>query len=61
MNATDPLTANMVLPPRAKPSRWRIWLQAVRFFSFTASAIPILVGIGARLWLIATSIRSFSC
>ncbi|MGH2532532.1 MAG: 1,4-dihydroxy-2-naphthoate octaprenyltransferase [Thermomicrobiales bacterium] len=32
-------------PPRAATrTRWRIWLQAVRFFSFTASAIPILVG-----------------
>lgn len=25
-------------------SRWRIWFQAIRFFSFTASTIPILVG-----------------
>ena len=25
-------------------SRWQIWFQAVRFFSFTASVVPILVG-----------------
>lgn len=28
----------------AAQSRWRIWFQAIRFSSFTASAIPILVG-----------------
>lgn len=44
MNATDPVTASLSIPPRATPSRWRIWLQAVRFFSFTASAIPIFIG-----------------
>jgi 1,4-dihydroxy-2-naphthoate polyprenyltransferase len=44
MNATDPMTAELTVPPRVTPSRWRIWLQAVRYFSFTASAIPILIG-----------------
>jgi 1,4-dihydroxy-2-naphthoate polyprenyltransferase len=44
MNATDPVSAGLTVPPRATPSRWRIWLQAVRYFSFTASAIPILIG-----------------
>lgn len=29
--------------PPATPSRWRIWLQAVRVFSFPASVVPILV------------------
>ena len=27
-----------------RPTPWRVWLQAVRIFSFTASVIPILVG-----------------
>lgn len=31
-------------PRTTRPARWRIWFQAVRFFSFTASVIPILVG-----------------
>src|SRR3712207_4313898 len=44
MNATDPMTAGLTVPPPTTPSRWRIWFQAVRFFSFTASAIPILAG-----------------
>lgn len=44
MDATDPMTAGRIVPPRATPSRWRIWLQAVRYFSFTASAIPIFIG-----------------
>jgi 1,4-dihydroxy-2-naphthoate octaprenyltransferase len=44
MNATDPMTAGLTVPPRTTPSRWRIWFQAIRFFSFTASAIPILIG-----------------
>ncbi|CAN5750889.1 1,4-dihydroxy-2-naphthoate polyprenyltransferase [soil metagenome] len=30
--------------PTVRPGRARVWFQAVRFFSFTASAIPILVG-----------------
>ena len=29
--------------PTPAPSRWRIWLQAIRVFSFTASVVPILV------------------
>jgi len=29
--------------PVAPPSRWRVWLQAVRVFSFPASVVPILV------------------
>jgi 1,4-dihydroxy-2-naphthoate octaprenyltransferase len=44
MNATDPVTVGLTIPPRATPSRWRIWLQAIRYFSFTASAIPIFIG-----------------
>jgi 1,4-dihydroxy-2-naphthoate octaprenyltransferase len=44
MSASDPMAAGLTLPPRTTPSRWRIWLQAIRYFSFTASAIPILVG-----------------
>lgn len=31
-------------PLPARPAVWRIWLQAVRIFSFTASVIPIVVG-----------------
>lgn len=40
------MTAAAAVPaaPADKPGRARIWFQAVRFFSFTASAIPILVG-----------------
>lgn len=34
---------NSITQPRA-PSRFKIWLQAVRIFSFTASIVPILVG-----------------
>lgn len=29
---------------KTQPSRWRIWLLAVRYFSFTASVIPIAIG-----------------
>jgi 1,4-dihydroxy-2-naphthoate octaprenyltransferase len=44
MSAVDPfaVTSNAQRPTR--PSRVRIWLQAIRYFSFTASAIPILIG-----------------
>jgi 1,4-dihydroxy-2-naphthoate octaprenyltransferase len=38
------LPTSQPLPTGAKPSRFKIWFQAVRFFSFTASVIPILVG-----------------
>jgi 1,4-dihydroxy-2-naphthoate octaprenyltransferase len=31
-------------PAEGRPSAIRIWFQAIRFFSFTASVIPILVG-----------------
>ena len=31
-------------PPVARPAAWRVWLHAVRPFSSTASAVPILVG-----------------
>ncbi len=34
---------NPTNPFPARPSTLRIWLQAVRIFSFTASAIPIFV------------------
>lgn len=44
MNASEPVLANPTLPPLSRPSRWRIWLMAVRYFSFTASAIPIVIG-----------------
>jgi 1,4-dihydroxy-2-naphthoate polyprenyltransferase len=44
MNASDPLVANQMMPPLSRPSRWRIWLMAVRYFSFTASAIPVVIG-----------------
>jgi 1,4-dihydroxy-2-naphthoate polyprenyltransferase len=33
----------------ARPSTRRIWFRAVRFSSFTASAIPILIGAGLAL------------
>ncbi|HKG24791.1 MAG TPA: 1,4-dihydroxy-2-naphthoate octaprenyltransferase [Thermomicrobiales bacterium] len=49
MNATDPTTAGLTVPPQTTPSRWRIWFQAIRFFSFTASAIPILIGASLAL------------
>jgi 1,4-dihydroxy-2-naphthoate octaprenyltransferase len=43
--ASDPMTVNPVsASARARPSTVKIWLQAVRVFSFTASAVPILVG-----------------
>jgi len=32
------------LPGAYRPGRLRIWFQAVRFFSFTASVIPIVAG-----------------
>src|SRR5262249_4346751 len=44
MNASDPILANQMMPPLSPPSRWRIWLMAIRYFSFTASAIPIVIG-----------------
>jgi 1,4-dihydroxy-2-naphthoate polyprenyltransferase len=31
-------------PGLLTPDSWRVWLQAVRVFSFTASVVPILVG-----------------
>ena len=31
-------------PAGPRPSTFRIWFQAVRFFSFTASVIPVLIG-----------------
>jgi len=33
-----------MLPSRPRPGKLKIWFQAVRFFSFTASVIPVLVG-----------------
>lgn len=33
-----------VAPGASKPRRLRIWFQAVRFFSFTASVVPIVAG-----------------
>jgi len=44
MKVSDPLLATHTIPPLIRPSRWRIWLMAVRYFSFTASVIPILIG-----------------
>jgi 1,4-dihydroxy-2-naphthoate octaprenyltransferase len=35
--------ANDAVPQLRRPSRWRIWLQAVRVFSFPASVVPIIV------------------
>jgi len=32
------------VPAGVRPSRVKIWFQAIRFFSFTASVIPILIG-----------------
>jgi 1,4-dihydroxy-2-naphthoate polyprenyltransferase len=32
------------------PSRFRIWIQAIRYFSFTASVIPIAVGSALALY-----------
>lgn len=51
------------------PSRWQIWFQAVRFFSFTASVVPILVGSALALidgafsfWLVGLMlIASVAC
>jgi 1,4-dihydroxy-2-naphthoate polyprenyltransferase len=41
VDLSEPISAS---PRRREPGRIRVWFQAVRFFSFTASAIPILVG-----------------
>lgn len=44
---TDTALTPQIQSPRpagVRPSQFRIWFQAVRFFSFTASVIPILVG-----------------
>ncbi|MGH2558016.1 MAG: 1,4-dihydroxy-2-naphthoate octaprenyltransferase [Thermomicrobiales bacterium] len=41
---TDNALTSTIPPQAVRPARWRIWFQAVRFFSFTASVIPILVG-----------------
>lgn len=38
------------LPSTARPSRVRIWIQAVRPFSFTAAIAPILVGTGLAIY-----------
>lgn len=39
-----PMNATASTPtPAARPSQARIWFQAVRFFSFTASSVPIIV------------------
>ena len=38
------MAAPMAAAMGAAPSRFRIWYQAVRFFSFTASVIPIAAG-----------------
>jgi 1,4-dihydroxy-2-naphthoate octaprenyltransferase len=46
---TDNLITS-VTPPAIRPTRWRIWFQAVRFFSFTASTIPIAVGSALALY-----------
>src|SRR6266498_4662779 len=32
------------------PSRFKIWIQAIRYFSFTASVIPIAVGSALALY-----------
>ncbi len=44
--ASNSLTAPAMngRPAAARPSQLKIWLQAVRVFSFTASIIPILAG-----------------
>lgn len=43
---TAQLMSDAVLSPSANPvpSRWRVWVQAIRFRSFTASTIPIAAG-----------------
>ena len=38
------MAAPMMAATDVAPSRFRIWFQAVRFFSFTASVIPIAAG-----------------
>jgi 1,4-dihydroxy-2-naphthoate octaprenyltransferase len=38
------IAANPAPQTAPRPSTLKIWFQAVRFFSFTASAIPIIVG-----------------
>jgi 1,4-dihydroxy-2-naphthoate octaprenyltransferase len=42
-STAPPSPVHSSLTPAA-PSRVRVWLQAIRVFSFTASVIPILVG-----------------
>jgi 1,4-dihydroxy-2-naphthoate octaprenyltransferase len=44
-----PTTLQTPRPAETRPSSFRIWFQAVRFFSFTASVIPVLVGSGFAL------------
>src|SRR4030095_11860329 len=38
------MTHGNVLTAGAGPSRWRVWLEASRPFSFTASVTPVLIG-----------------
>jgi 1,4-dihydroxy-2-naphthoate octaprenyltransferase len=38
------VSAPSLAATRPHPSRLRVWFQAIRFFSFTASVVPILVG-----------------
>src|SRR5262245_53724860 len=38
------MTYGNVLAAGAGPSRWRVWLEASRPFSFTASVTPVLIG-----------------
>jgi 1,4-dihydroxy-2-naphthoate octaprenyltransferase len=44
MSTSSSFTARSPLPAPATPNRVRIWLKAIRIFSFTASAVPILAG-----------------
>jgi len=43
------MTSTFASAPVA-PSRFRIWIQAIRYFSFTASLIPIVVGSALALY-----------
>ena len=38
------MTDGNVLTAGEGPSRWQVWLEASRPFSFTASVTPVLIG-----------------
>jgi 1,4-dihydroxy-2-naphthoate octaprenyltransferase len=38
------MTSSNVLTAGSRPNRWRVWLEASRPFSFTASVTPVVIG-----------------